>query len=129
MSKRSRKRNRVLAAMVGLAGASKLGLLSKSPIAKSGVYDAAQKARKVMTTKIPMTGDAKNVLSSVIKTPRTRTGQIAMGEGRSMVEKILNPVKARRTTRIGFTNRSKGGTMVKARGGGMAMRMKPTKMY
>ena len=129
MSKRSRKRNRVLAAMVGLAGASKLGLLSKSPIGKSGVYDAAQKARKVMTTKIPMTGDAKNVLSSVIKTPRTRTGQIAMGEGRTMVEKILNPVKARGTTRIGFTNRSKGGTMVKARGGGMAMRMKPTKMY
>ena len=129
MSKRSRKRNRVLAAMVGLAGASKLGLLSKSPIAKSGVYDAAQKARKVMTTKLPKTGDAKNVLSSVIKTPRTRTGQIAMGEGRTMVEKILNPVKARKTTRIGFTNRSKGGTMVKARGGGMAMRMKPTKMY
>ena len=122
MSKRSRKRNRVLAAMVGLAGASKLGLLSKSPIGKSGVYDAAQKARKVMK---------KNVLSSVIKTPRTRTGQIAMGEGRTMVEKILNPVKGgRRTTnRIGFTNRSKGGTMVKARGGGMAMRMKPTKMY
>ena len=131
MSKRSRKRNRVLAAMVGLAGASKLGLLSKSPIGKSGVYDAAQKARKVMTTKLPMTGDAKKVLSSVIKTPRTKTGQIAMGEGRSMVEKILNPVKGgRRTTnRIGFTNRSKGGTMVKARGGGMAMRMKPTKMY
>ena len=129
MSKRSRKRNRVLAAMVGLAGASKLGLLSKSPVAKSGVYDAAQKARKVMTKKLPMTGDAKNVLSSVIKTPRTRTGQIAMGEGRTMAEKILNPVKARRTTRIGFTNRSKGGTMVKARGGGMAMRMKPTKMY
>ena len=133
MSKRSRKRNQVLAAMVGLAGASKLGLLNKMP--KSITGDKFAAARKAMTSDTAMKGaskvkgDAKNVLSSVIKTPRTRTGQIAMGEGKTMVEKILNPVKARGTTRIGFTNRSKGGTMVKARGGGMAMRMKPTKMY
>ena len=57
MSKRSRKRNRVLAAMVGLAGASKLGLLNKMP--KSITGDKFAAARKAMTSDTAMKGVSK----------------------------------------------------------------------
>ena len=46
MSKKSRRRNRMLAAMVGLAGASKLGLLSKSPIGNQVFMKQPQKLEK-----------------------------------------------------------------------------------
>lgn len=63
MSKRSRRRNKVLAAMVGLAGASKLGLLpsgSTVGMGKSDVYAKAAKARKAkMATNIIGGGGSK----------------------------------------------------------------------
>jgi hypothetical protein len=137
MSKRSRKRNVMLAAMVGLAGASKLGLLGKSPIGKSDVYSKAQKARKAVTktgfldnakTSAKVLGDE----SLTVLNPRTRIGQInrsKLMKARTSDNPVTQTLKKRRSNRIGF-NRSKGGTMVKARGGGMAMGgMKPTKLY
>tara|TARA_R100001460_G_scaffold14555_4_gene32487 strand:+ start:574 stop:1062 length:489 start_codon:yes stop_codon:yes gene_type:complete len=54
MSKKSRRRNKVLAAMVGLAGASKLGLIGKM---KSGVVgDKFASAKKAMTSNAAMRG-------------------------------------------------------------------------
>jgi len=56
MSKKSRRRNKMLAAMVGLAGASKLGLINKMP----GVAgDKFAKARKAMTSNSAMRAGIK----------------------------------------------------------------------
>jgi len=151
MSKRSRKRNKILAAMVGLAGASKLGLLSKSPVAKSGVYDAASKARKVFDKKGP-TGPLRNtknvVASGITKLKRSdlpsprNMKSIFVGDDGSItkgLEKFKNKDVYAKTMRerrgqtgtglksflnkvvLGPKTQLKKGKMVKARGGGMAM--------
>ena len=159
MSKKSRRRNRMLAAMVGLAGASKLGLLSKSPIGKSGVYDTAAKARKAgMTAKTPLLVRAKDAalegvkkavpkgnVKSIIARP---DGSIQKGsqifKDKAAYAEAMRKKRAAKTplTREGISKKTPGifgfrfkepflskGKMVKARGGGMAMRMKPTKLY
>ena len=158
MSKKSRRRNRMLAAMVGLAGASKLGLLSKSPI-KSGVMDRAAKARKAaINTKAPLLMRAKEAtlegakkavpignVKSIIARP---DGSIQKGseifKDKAAYAESLRKKRAAKipVTREGISKKTPGifgfrfkepflskGKMVKARGGGMAMRMKPTKLY
>ena len=158
MSKKSRRRNRMLAAMVGLAGASKLGLLSKSPIGKSGVYDAASKARKVgMKAKAPLLMRGQGVIEKATKlapgiNPKSirasSDGTIRKGtqvfKDKAAYAKAMAEKRAAKTplTREGISKKTPGifgfrfkepflskGKMVKARGGGMAMRMKPTKLY
>ena len=160
MSKKSRRRNRMLAAMVGLAGASKLGLLSKSPIGKSGVYDTAAKARKagMKATATAKAGPVKGALVDAVKkvTPAGNVksiiarpdGTIQKGsevfKDKAAFSKAMRGKRAARTplTREGISKKTPGifgfrfkepflskGKMVKARGGGMAMRMKPTKLY
>ena len=57
----------MLAAKVGLAGASKLGLLSKSPIGKSGIYDTAAKARKAGMTATAKAGSMKGAAAETVK--------------------------------------------------------------
>lgn len=156
MSKKSRRRNRMLAAMVGLAGASKLGLLSKSPIGKSGVYDKAAKARKAMTSNEAMRGKAPLLMREATGITKLKPSDIVGKNPKSIfvssdgtITKGLEKFKDKETfaktmrKRRGdgsfrdFLNRAilgpktqlKKGKMVKARGGGMAMRMKPTKLY
>jgi len=115
MSRKSRRRNKVLAAMVGLAGASKLGLIGKMPTSVTG--DKFATARKAMTSNKAMRGISKSMPIadtiakgvSTIKTPRARSGQKAMGMGKSnIIEKVLNPNR-RRSNRPGFQNRNMGG--------------------
>ena len=117
MSRKSRKRNKVLAAMVGLAGASKLGLIGKMPTSVTG--DKFATARKAMTSNKAMRGINKSMPIadtiakgvSTIKTPRTRSGQKAMSMGKSnIIEKVLNPNR-RRSNRPGFQNRNMGGSV------------------
>ena len=157
MSKKSRRRNRMLAAMVGLAGASKLGLLSKSPIGKSGVYETAAKARK--TGMAAKTGSLKGAAAETVKNLMPAKGNvksiIARPDGsiqkgsqifkdKAAYAKAMRKTRAAKTplTREGISKQTPGifgfrfkepflskGKMVKARGGGMAMRMKPTKLY
>ena len=159
MSKKSRRRNRMLAAMVGLAGASKLGLLSKSPIGKSGVYDTAAKARKaainakapllVKTKDAALEGAKKAVPIGNVKSIIARPdGSIQKGseifKDKAAYAESLRKKRAAKipVTREGISKKTPGifgfrfkepflskGKMVKARGGGMAMRMKPTKLY
>ena len=158
MSKKSRRRNRMLAAMVGLAGASKLGLLSKSPIGKSGVYDAASKARKVGMKAKPLTDRGMGMLKEATtklapginpKSIRVSSdGTIRKGtqvfKDKAAYAKAMAEKRAAKTplTREGISKKTPGifgfrfkepflskGKMVKARGGGMAMRTKPTKLY
>ena len=161
MSKKSRRRNRMLAAMVGLAGASKLGLLSKSPIGKSGVYDTAAKARKAgmkatATAKAsPTKGAVAETVKNLMPANRSVKSIIARPDGtiqkgtevfkdKAAFSKAMRGKRAARTplTREGISKKTPGifgfrfkepflskGKMVKARGGGMAMRMKPTKLY
>ncbi|MAL45982.1 hypothetical protein [Hyphomonas sp.] len=158
MSKKSRRRNRMLAAMVGLAGASKLGLLSKSPIGKSGVYDAASKARKVGMKAKPLTDRGMGMLKEATtklapginpKSIRVSSdGTIRKGtqvfKDKAAYAKAMAEKRAAKTplTREGISKKTPGifgfrfkepflskGKMVKARGGGMAMRQKPTKLY
>jgi hypothetical protein len=156
MSKKSRRRNRMLAAMVGLAGASKLGLLSKSPIGKSGVYETAAKARKagmkakplpLVRAKEAVTKKAVPIgnLKSIVRRP---DGSIQKGteifKDKAAYTEALRKKRAKTipVTREGISKKTPGifgfrfkepflskGKMVKARGGGMAMRMKPTKLY
>ncbi len=117
MSRKSRRRNKVLAAMVGLAGASKLGLIGKMPTSVTG--DKFATARKAMTSNKAMRGISKSMPIadtiakgvSTIKTPRARSGQKAMGMGvgkSNIIEKVLNPNR-RRSNRLGFQNRNMGG--------------------
>ena len=158
MSKKSRRRNRMLAAMVGLAGASKLGLLSKSPIGKSGVYDTAAKARKAMTSNEAMRGRLTKAADTVLKGPAAKgnlksivvspDGTIRKGtqvfKDKAAYAEAMRKQRAAKNplTREGISKKTPGifgfrfkepflskGKMVKARGGGMAMRMKPTKLY
>ena len=157
MSKKSRRRNRMLAAMVGLAGASKLGLLSKSPIGKSGVYDAASKARKAGTTALTDRGKGKitGLLKPSLPAKRNMKSIFASSDGtitkgtktfkdKAAYAKAMAEKRAAKTplTREGISKKTPGifgfrfkepflskGKMVKARGGGMAMRTKPTKLY
>ena len=156
MSKKSRRRNRMLAAMVGLAGASKLGLLSKSPIGKSGVYETAAKARKAgmkgitdrgrgmlkeAATKLAPGRNPKSIFASSDGTIRKGTQVFkdkaayakAMAEKRAAKTPLTIEGISKKTPGIfGFRFKEpflSKGKMVKARGGGMAMRMKPTKLY
>ena len=142
----------MLAAMVGLAGASKLGLLSKSPIGKSGVYDTAAKARKAgMKAKPLPLVRAKEAVTKGINPKSIRAsadGTIRKGtqvfKDKAAYAKAMAEKRAAKTplTREGISKKTPGifgfrfkepflskGKMVKARGGGMAMRMKPTKLY
>lgn len=74
MSKKSR-RNKVLAAMVGLAGASKLGLIGKMPTGVMG--DKFATARKAMTSNAATRGVSKkppmlgNVIEGITKLKRS----------------------------------------------------------
>ena len=158
MSKKSR-RKKILAAMVGLAGASKLGLLSKSPFkgGKSGVYEAAQKARKAMKTpptgKGPLLGVTDGITKlkrSDLPSPRNMKSIFVGSDGTITkgLEKFKNKEVYAKTMRerrgetgtgiknflnkviLGPKTQLNKGKMVKARGGGMAMGgMKPTKLY
>jgi hypothetical protein len=65
MSRKSRRRNKVLAAMVGLAGASKLGLIGKMPTSVTG--DKFATARKAMTSNKAMRGASKPPMLGNIK--------------------------------------------------------------
>ena len=156
MSKKSRRRNRMLAAMVGLAGASKLGLLSKSPIGKSGVYETASKARK-MGMKGSVLPTAREIKSKAVSgITKLKPSDIASRNPKSIfassdgtitkgLEKFKDKETFAKTMRkrrgdasfrdflnkaiLGHKTQLKKGKMVKARGGGMAMIMKPTKLY
>ena len=150
MSKKSRRRNRMLAAMVGLAGASKLGLLSKSPIGKSGVYDAASKARKVGMKPLKDRGmgmlkDAATKLAPGINPKSIRVssdGTIRKGtqvfKDKAAYAKAMAEKRAAKTplTREGISKKTPGifgfrfkepflskGKMVKARGGGIVIHL------
>ena len=159
MSRRSRRRNKVLAAMVGLAGASKLGLLpTGSTVGKgsSTIYDKAQAMRKRGPSKLfAMAPKISKATSSGItkldpsvikgKNPKSifiRQDGITKGlEKFKDKEAFSKAMKSRRgETGVGFKSflnkfilgpkiQLKTGKTIKARGGGMAMRMKPTKMY
>jgi hypothetical protein len=143
MSKQSRRRNRLLATMVALTGASKLGLLPTGK-SKSDIYGKAQKARKAFKS---TTGPALDNVKSSVKVladesltplnPRTRIGQVnrrrlfeARQANDAIKDEVIKKTRSKKLRgRIGFSqNRSSGGTMIKARGGGMA-KTKPTKMY
>ena len=156
MSKKSRRRNKMLAAIVGLAGASKLGLLSKSPIGKSGVYETAAKARK-MGMKGSVLPTAREIKSKAVSgITKLKPSDIAGRNPKSIfrstdgtitkgLEKFKDKETFAKTMRkrrgdgsfrdflnkaiLGPKTQLKKGKMVKARGGGMAMRMKPTKLY
>ena len=109
MSKQSRRRNRLLAAMVGLTAASKLGVFDKA-MGSSDVYDKAQKARKAFKSTVTALPKNKVTVGSTILTPRTKSGQIAMFEKYGKKMPITVPkTKLKRSTRIGFTNRNMGG--------------------
>lgn len=150
-----------MAAMVGLAGASKLGLLpTGSTVGKgsSTVYDKAQAMRKRGSSKLfamapkeigkaaakgvtalnPSTIKGKNPKSIFVN----KDGSITKGlEKFKNKEAFSKAMKSRRgETGVGFKSflnkfilgpktQLKTGKTIKARGGGMAMRMKPTKMY
>lgn len=149
-----------MAAMVGLAGASKLGLLpTGSTVGKgsSTVYDKAQAMRKrgpskllAMAPKIkeaaasgvtalnPSTIKGKNPKSIFVNKDGTITKGLEKFKNKEAFSKAM---KSRRgETGVGFKSflnkfilgpktQLKTGKTIKARGGGMAMRMKPTKMY
>ena len=186
MSKKSRRRNKILLGAAALFGASKLGLLG----GKTQITGAAGKDKRLFTDikpkkftkpigpqkvntksfprlKVDSVGNVtKDGVTSVTKNKKTlfvnRDPKLGTGTGiyqGGTKVKDLNPrsinvltdgkisaggktyenkkaysdamkiqrANKRKTNRIGF-NRSKGGTIIKARGGGMA-RTKPTKMY
>ena len=157
MSRRSRRRNKVLAAMVGLAGASKLGLLpTGSTVGKgsSTIYDKAQAMRKRGPSKLfAMAPKISKATSSGItkldpsvikgKNPKSifiRQDGITKGlEKFKDKQAFSKAMKSRRGETgirsflnkfiLGPKTQLKTGKTIKARGGGMAMRMKPTKMY
>ena len=157
MSKKSRRRNRMLAAMVGLAGASKLGLIGKMP--KSIVGDKFASARKAMTSDKAMRGalqgkgPLQGVAEGITKLKRSDLPEkrnlksIFVGDDGSItkgLEKFKDKKTYAETMRkrrgqpsfkeflnkviLGPKTQLNKGKMVKARGGGMA-RMKPTKLY
>lgn len=149
----------MLAAMVGLAGASKLGLIGKMP--KSTLGDTYAKAKKAFTTDRAYSA-TKPVLKDKVVEGVTKLKRSDLPSKRNMksifvgddgtitkgLEKFKNKevyskiMKSRRNEPSGgfkdFLNKAilgpktqlKKGKMVKARGGGMAMGgMKPTKLY
>jgi hypothetical protein len=158
MSRKSRRRNKVLAAIVGLAGASKLGILPKGStvgMGSSDMYTKAARARKVgMKNKLgPLDNVKDTVASGITKLKRSDLpdkrnmksifvgddGSITKGLEKFKNKEIYAKTMKERRGRTGlkdFLNKVvlgpktqlKKGKMVKARGGGMA-RMKPTKLY
>ena len=146
MSKKSRRRNKMIAAILG---ATALGAMSK-PSGISG--DSRRDIRKAMVgsrNKKDIMTVGKTMVGSPVKTavdydanPRERRdilskAKAAATKARKTVEKRrdegkLSPLMPKRPGQefdFGFGLGAKKGKMVKARGGGMAMRMKPTKMY
>ena len=59
MSKKSRRRNKLLLAGAALFGASKLGLLGKKPVGSSGVVGKTPEFRKSFVTDKPIVGKTK----------------------------------------------------------------------
>ena len=150
MSKKSRRRNRALGVIAGLMGAKALGLLGSKTAATSGASKIVGKTPEFRKSFVkPKAKVVQNLMPDINKSmksanikkladesitnlnPRTRIGSInrmklMAAKKDPIADDVINLVK-RKTNRIGF-NRSKGGTIIKARGGGMA-RTKPTKMY
>ena len=147
-----------MAAMVGLAGASKLGLLpTGSTVGKgsSTVYDKAQAMRKrepskllAMAPKIkkaaasgvtalnPSTIKGKNPKSIFVNKDGTITKGLEKFKDKQAFSKAMKSRRGETGIRsflnkfiLGPKTQLKTGKTIKARGGGMAMRMKPTKMY
>jgi|TARA_R100000231_G_scaffold41462_1_gene36192 hypothetical protein len=158
MSRKSRRRNIVLGTMLGLAGASKLGLLgSKAATGLAGEKMAA--ARRALTSnqamrgvdkvagKGPLLAKATAAGSGITKVAKTKSPGIIIGADGSITkggEKFANKkifsetMKKRRGDKslkeflnkfiLGPKTQINSGKTIKARGGGMA-RMKPTKLY
>tara|TARA_R100000655_G_scaffold25367_4_gene52047 strand:- start:7555 stop:8001 length:447 start_codon:yes stop_codon:yes gene_type:complete len=148
MSKKSRKRNKMIAAILG---ATALGALSKSPRGISG--DERRDIRKSLVgsrNKKDLMTVGKTMVGSPVKTavdydanPRERRdilskAKAAATKARKAVEKRrdagdLSPTMPKRSGQeygFGFGVMAKKGKMVKARGGGLAKGgMKPTKLY
>jgi len=171
MSKKSRRRNKILAAGAALLGASKLGMLGGKSTASNVVGKTPEfrksfvKPKKVeyitkKTKSIPGKVVDKNVISSgpfkmfgatnkganfsAESIERFKAANRAQEERRgfsTLKDKMANAAKERAAKKIAFNekirannanvkkvgNYFKKGTMVKARGGGMA-RTKPTKL-
>ena len=146
MSRKSRRRNQALAAILGAAA---LGMSRAQP-GMSG--DERRDTRKAMVgsrnKKEAMT-IGKTMVGSPVKTsvdydanPRERAE--VMGKAKEANTKMRKAVEKRRDEgalspsmpkrkgqefEFGFGLGARKGKMVRARGGGMAMRMKPTKLY
>ena len=159
MSKKSRRRNRMLAAMVGLAGASKLGLIGKMP--KSIVGDKFASARKAMTSDTAMKGAStikgdgplKGVVQGITKLKRSDLpekrnlksifvgddGSITKGLEKFKDKKTYAETMRKRRGRTGFKdflNKAILGPKTQLNKGKMVKargggmaRMKPTKLY
>ena len=167
MSKKSRRRNKILLAGAALLGASKLGMLGgKTAAGISG--DKMAKAKKLMTSNDAMRGktltapidkvEIKKIPGRVVDKDVISSGPFKMfgvsnktpggkkfsdesiakfkEANKRQIERRKSKMIKRGTTDknpglFGFTFDKplfKKGTMVKARGGGMA-RSKPTKLY
>tara|TARA_Y100000592_G_scaffold21553_1_gene33226 strand:+ start:107 stop:553 length:447 start_codon:yes stop_codon:yes gene_type:complete len=148
MSKKSRRRNKMIAAAI--LGATALGAMSK-PSGISG--DSRRDIRKAMVgsrNKKDIMTVGKTMVGSPVKTavdydanPRERRdilskAKAAATKARKTVEKRrdagdLSPTMPKRPGQeygFGFGVMAKKGKMVKARGGGLAKGgMKPTKLY
>ena len=159
MSKKSRRRNKILLAGAALLGASKLGMLGSKPVGSSGVVGKTPEFRKSfvkdkaavmpkvkpITKSIPGKVVDKDVLQSKpfrslgVKTDnkfsQESIDKFKEANKRQIERRKSKMIKKGTTDKnpglFGFTFDKplfKKGTMVKARGGGMA-RSKPTKLY
>ena len=149
MARRSRRRNQALAILGAAALAGSMG----RPTTMGGMDRRdVQKTIKNRRPKEAIDTGSKTMVGSKVKTqvdraanPRERRD--AIKSAASTNEKIkakvikrrdegkLSPTMPKRRSQItddfglNLMGGAKAGKMVKARGGGMAMRMKPTKMY
>ena len=157
MSKKSRRRNKILGALALGIGASKLGMLGGKTA--SGIAgDKMASARKAMTSDVAMRGktpimpkakpESMKIPGKVVN-KNTIKGPFKIFQPKEMPSaenlKKFRDAEIRRKNRLklmganikgssgtnfglGSMDGAKKGKMIKARGGGMA-RMKPTKMY
>jgi len=146
MSRKSRRRNQALAAILGAAA---LGM-SRSPSGISGddrrdkrkAIVGSSNKKEVMTVGKTMVGSPVKTSVDYDANPRERAE--VMGKAKATNTKIRKAVEKRRDEgdlsptmpktkgqefEFGFGLGAKKGKMIQARGGGMAMRMKPTKLY
>ena len=144
MSRKSRKRMKFAALALGLAGASKLGMLGgdKMSAAKKAVSSTVKKTRNVPFGKTMLGGPSGSRAIDFNANPREIRDTMAplkkaAAKSKAAVMKrrsegALSPLMPKRPGQefgFGFGLGAKKGKMIKARGGGMAMKMKPTKLY